>query len=751
MQIRDEPNGQQPEPQSTLRLATNGPTAPAPQPMMHADTGSDEGHLLDYLRVLHKRRWTAGTAFLIVLASVTAYTFTVTPIYEARTRLLIEAEGPNIINFTEVVDEQRTRADYYQTQYSILQSRQLARKTIGALQLWDSPHLGGQPRSGIVATLFGVKPAVPTDQPSAAETSAQSRAIDRFLDNLTISPIRNSRLVDVKYQLSDPELAMRVVNAIAKNYIDQNLEYKFTASKEASDWLGDRLAEQRRQVESAETALQRYREQHDAISLHDHENIVVQKLSDLNAAVTQARTERFQKQALYRQLESLGGKNGGLDTFPAILSNTYIQQQKAELAQLQSQQSQLSEKLGEKHPEIIKIKTAIQLAQAKLEGEIAKVGQSVRNEYLSALAKENSLTRALDQQKAEAQTMNRKAIDYGVLERDVQSSKQIYESLLQRAKETGVSSELKTSNIRVVDAAERPREPASPRKLLNLTLALFGGSLSALGLAFFFEYVDSRIKTPEEIRTHLGLVPLGMVPAIDPSSWQGNAPLICNGVPPGFAEAIRAIRTNVLFSSAAEGARTLLITSTAPGEGKTLIAANLAIGLAQAGQRVLLIDADMRCPRLHDMFKQKQEPGLSNLMVGHAAPSACIRKSSVIGLWLLTSGRVPPNPAELLGSQRFKEFIRSLGEHFDSVIIDSPPALAVTDAAVAAAAATGVVFVIGAEMTSRQSAKIALQQLENGHPRFLGAVLNRVELERNAYYYSGYYKREYVQYYQAAR
>jgi capsular exopolysaccharide synthesis family protein len=242
-----------------------------------------------------------------------------------------------------------------------------------------------------------------------------------------------------------------------------------------------------------------------------------------------------------------------------------------------------------------------------------------------------------------------------------------------------------------------------------------------------------------------------MVPAIAEGSWKGHEPLISNGVPPGFAEAMRAIRTNVLFSSADEGARTLVVTSTAPGEGKTMIAANLAIGLAQAGQRVLLIDADMRRPRMHDMFHQKQEPGLSNLMVGHAAPSACIRKSGVVGLWLLTSGRVPPNPAELLGSQRFKEFIRSLGEHFDSVIIDSPPALAVTDAAIAASAASGIVFVVGAEMTSRQAAKIAIQQLQNGRPRFVGAVLNRVELEKNAYYYSGYYKREYVQYYQAAR
>ena len=751
MQTGEELSGGEAEAPAGLRLAASSTSSASVPPIVHhTDTGAD-AHLIDYVKILYKRRWTAATAFLIVLAIVTTYTFTVTPVYEAKTRVLIEAEGPNVINFSEVVDEQRTKADYYQTQYNILQSRQLARKTIEALHLWDSPYLGGKPRTGFLSALFPAKATEAKNAANSNETSDQSPVIDRFLDNLTVSPIRNSRLVDLKYQLSDADLATRIANAIAKSYIEQNLEYKFTTSKEASDWLGDRLAEQRRQVEAAESALQRYREQHDAISLQDHENIVVQKLADINAAVTQAKTDRFQKQALYNQLQSLGGRNGSLDTFPAILSNTYIQQQKAELAQLQSQQSQLSEKLGDKHPEIIKIRTAIQLAQAKLDGEIAKVVQAVRNEYLATVAKENSLTRALDQQKGEALAMNRKAIDYGVLERDVQSSKQIYESLLQRAKETGVSRELKTSNIRVVDAAERPSVPASPKKLLNFTLAFFGGGILAISLAFFFEYIDSRIKTPDEIRTYLGLTPLGMVPAVDPGSWQGNGPLISNGVPPGFAEAIRAIRTNVLFSSAEEGARTLVVTSTAPGEGKTMVAANLAVGLAQAGQRVLLIDADMRCPRLHDLFKHKQEPGLSNLMVGHAAPSACIRKSNAMGLWLLTSGRVPPNPAELLGSQRFKEFIRSLSEHFDTVVIDSPPTLAVTDAAVAAAAASGVVFVIGAEMTTRKAAKVAIQQLENARVRIVGAVLNKVELERNAYYYSGYYKREYVQYYQAAR
>jgi capsular exopolysaccharide synthesis family protein len=433
-----------------------------------------------------------------------------------------------------------------------------------------------------------------------------------------------------------------------------------------------------------------------------------------------------------------------------VLSNTYIQQQKADLAHLQSQYLQLSEKLGDRHPEMIKVRSAIELAQTKLNGEVAKVVQSVRAEYQAAVAKENSLIAALNQQKAEAQAMNRKAIDYGVLERDVQTSRQVYEALLQRAKETGVSSELKTSNIRVVDRAERPRAPVSPRTSLNLTLGFGFGLLLAVGLAFFFEYVDSSLKSPDQIKAYLGLPTLGMVPALNPKTWQGRELLLNGGVPPNFAEAFKALRTNVLFSAPDEGPRRLLITSTGPGEGKTTVAANLAIGFAQSGQRVILIDADMRRPRVHEVFGHQQEPGLSNLLVGHSTASATIRKSGVPGLWLLTAGRIPPNPAELLGSQRFREFIELLSEHFDSVIIDSPPIMAVTDSAVAARAATGVVFVVGAEMTSHHAARTAVEQLENGHPHFLGVVLNRVELERNSYYYSGYYRREYAQYYRAA-
>jgi capsular exopolysaccharide synthesis family protein len=321
---------------------------------------------------------------------------------------------------------------------------------------------------------------------------------------------------------------------------------------------------------------------------------------------------------------------------------------------------------------------------------------------------------------------------------------------MQRAKETGVSAELRTSNIRVVDAAEVPRSPVRPNKQMNLMLALFGGCLFGGGLAFFFEYMDNRIKSPDEIKAHLNLAFLGLVPAINTERIAHNAPLPNNGAPANFSEAFRSIRTNVLFSSAEAGSRSIAVTSTGPGEGKTLVASNLAAGLAQAGQRVLLIDADMRRPRLHTLFDQNQEPGLSNLLTGHAKASAAVSKSCIPGLWLMPSGALPPNPAELLGSQRFKDFIATLADHFDWVLLDTPPVMAVTDAALVAHCTTGVLFVVGCEMTNRHAAAEAIEQLLSAKAKILGAVLNRVNVERNAYYYSHYYKREYRDYYKSA-
>ena len=712
-------------------------------------------HLVDYLRVLYKRRWAASTILLLVLLAALVQIFTATRVYEARTRILIESNEPNVVAFKEVIDQAQAQSDYYQTQYNILQSRTLARDTIEKMRLWESPLLGDT--DGFLSrTSAQVRRLIPYAHDggaavpqSANRSGAQSRSIDVFLQNLTIAPVRNSRLVDIRFRLADPTVAAAVANGIAENYIEQSLAYKFTASRDANDWLQDQLAEQRANVEASELALQKYREQNDAISLDDRQNIVVQKLADLNAAVTRAKTERLQKEASYRQLEAGGRDPALLDTFPAILGNTFIQQQKSELAALQRQQAQLGDRLGDRHPDMVKIRSAIQNAQAELQTEIAKVVQAVGTEYRAALAQETSLATALNQQKSEALAMNRKAIEYTVLERDVESGRQIYQSLMQRARETSVARDLKSSNIHVVDRAEIPRQPSSPRVVMSLGLAMFGGLFLACGIAFFFEYLDSRIKTPEEIETYLGLPSIGLIPALG-TTWRNREPLVNRGVPPNFAEAFRTLRTNVYFSVAEKSCRVVVVTSSAPREGKTVVASNLAIGFAHLGQRVLLMDADLRRPRVHEMLAEDQEPGLSNAIVGDTKVSDAVRRTEVPGLCLLTAGRIPPNAAELLGSRRFKDLLASVRTQFDWVIIDSPPVMAVADPTILASMADSVVFVVAAETTSHRIARRAVEQLKRGRVVLAGGVLNRVQIARHGYYYAQYYRPEYADYYGAA-
>lgn len=714
-------------------------------------SGDRDPHLREYLLTLYKRRWTATAAFAVVLGCVIAYTFTATPVYQATARVLIDAERQNIIEFKEVVEPDEARTDYYQTQYNLLESRSLARKTLTNLQLWNHPEFAPGAASGPAAWLHALRAMWPaTGQPAAGtspgvdETRAESAAIDSFLQHLAVSPLRASRLTDVSLRSSDPALAARVVNEHTRGFIEQNLEYRFMASKEASDWLAGQLQEQRKQVAVAEAALQRYRESNDAISLQDRENIVVQKLADLNGALTRAKTERIEKEARYNQIVAIQRRNASLDTFPAILANSFIQQQKTELAALERQALQLGERLGDRHPEMVKLRTAIQGAQARLDAEIAKVMESVRNEFLAAQAQERSLFEALEAQKQEALSMNRKAIDYGVLQREIETSRQVYESLLQRAKETGVSTELRTSNIRVVDAAEVPRSPVSPRRLLNLAGGLLGGLALGIFLAFFFEYIDNRLKTPDDVGQHLGLPALAILPRV-PGSGE---PLLTATVAAGFSEAIRCLRTNLLFAKAQEqGPRTLVVTSTGAEEGKSVTAANLAISLAEAGLRVLLVDADLRRPRVHEIMDAPQEPGLSNVLVGTATPSQAIRRTATNMLWLIAAGRVPPNPSELLGSEQFRRFLKSLDGFFDWVVLDSPPVLPVADASIMAQRSSGVLFVVDAEKTNRYRARHALTRLRRVKAPLLGVVLNGVDFTRNSAYYADYYSADDERYY----
>jgi capsular exopolysaccharide synthesis family protein len=716
--------------------------------------GDSELNLVQYLQMLYRRRYLALSVFLVTVVGTAVYTFTSPRLYLASARILIERDQPNVISFEEVLQQNSLTDDYYETQYQILQSRGLARRTIEALDLWDHPGFHTPPTRFSIGRML----MAPVDMvrgwlepdtgviPDPGETADQTAVIDALLAGLGIEPVRFSRLVDITFTSTDPRLAAIVTNGLAEEYIKQSVEFRSSTTKEASEFLEQQLAEQRKKLEASERALQAYRERTNSVPLQERQNIVVQKLEDLNSAVTRANTVRIQKEAAYNQIRAAQNNPAAIDSLPAVLSNQFIQQQKAELANLQRQRAQLSEKLGPNHPEMVRVNSAIETAETRIRAEIAQIVDAVRSEYEAAAAEERTLADALAQQKIEAQSLNRSGIQDGVLERDASANRQMFETLLKRTQETGVSEEIKTGNIRVVDAAQIPNGPVSPNVPNNLLLGLLSGLMLAVGIAFVLEYLDDRVKNPDELKRYLGLPFLGMVPAIFDKST-GNTPLITTNTSNMFSESFRSIRTNVLFSTAEEGGRLVVITSSVPGEGKTAVSSNISIALAQAGNRVLLIDADMRKPRVHEVFGRPLTPGLSNLLVGNATASEAIQEGAATNLWMMPAGSHPPNPAELLGSKRFRDFTAFVLQYFDWVIIDTPPVMAVTDAVIAGNLAHGVVFVVGSEMTSRRIAQRAVEQLQNGQAKFLGAVLNRVDLEHNSYYYSRYYRPDYGSYY----
>lgn len=725
---------------------------------------SNESHFVDYLRLLSKRRWTAITVFSLVMLGVAWTTFTATPIYESSAQLLIENDTQNVITFKEVVEQERTTAEYYQTQYRILQSRALAKATIEKLDLWNNPEFGTSLAtvdktpsrfrrmidpaislaSRVLTPLFGQPPPSPVaETPEAAETAAQSRVISGFLQRLTVSPVRNSRLVDVRFRSTDPARAAAIANALAQAYIDRTLEFKFLATKEASEWLANQLAEQRKRVEETENALQQYRERQGALSTDEPQ--LMQKLGELNSAVTKAKTLRIEKETVYRQLEQVS-QDQNLDASPLVLNSAPIQALRTRQAELE-RELRARGRLGARHPDIIKLNADVAAVKTQLRDEVNNVFNATKNDYLTAKLQEDQLVAAVNAVKADLIRMNRTGTEYRALDRDVVSNRQIFDVLLQRAKETDISRELRPNNIRIADEASVPRSPVWPRTQRNLLFGLLGALILAVGFAFVAEYLDDKIKSPEEIRAVLRLPCLGIVPKV--KARAGKPVLLHNDASPVFAESFRAVRTNVLF--AADQRRTLLVTSSRPGEGKSLIASNLAVGLALAGQRVLIVDADMRRPQVHSILDVKQQPGLSELLSGPIKASDAIQSTLTPGLWVLSSGAVAPNPAELLSSSRLTKFLASVAEQFDWVIVDSPPVLAVTDPSLLAHACSAVVFVVASEKTDRATALKALEQLDGAKAQFIGAVLNQVDLARNAFFYAPYYRRDYTKYYAAAK
>jgi capsular exopolysaccharide synthesis family protein len=686
--------------------STLAPTAQAAVVRQHTD---GEIAISDVVRRLG-RRWKLVAAVVVAFLSIAAvYNVRATRFFEARTRVLVDPDSPQVAPFRQLTED-TTRTDYFVTQVEVLHSRDVARKTLEKL------HLLGE------------------------DARQQASQIDLLLASLTVTPIRSemggSRVINVAITSTDAYSAAQFANGVAQTYVEQNLEARRKGSREATAWLTDRLSELRGQVNTREGALQQYREQKDAVSLDERQNIVVQKLAQLNQAVTAARTERIEKEALYQQLVAIQERGVPVDTFPAIIANSFIQGLKAELASLQRERAQLSEQLGDLHPDMIKVNTAIDAAQRRLNAEMAKVIEGVKNDYIAAQAREKGLLAALDDQKREVLNLNQKAIGYTALQRDASSTQQIFESVLQRVKETELSGQLQSNNVRVLDFAEVPRSAVWPRQQLNLFVALVGGLFLGVALVIGLEYLDPRIAHPDDIKDALGLPMLGVAPRL---SALNNGPLTDDKLPPEFHEALRGIRTRILLSPIATSARSIAVTSAMPGEGKTMLASGLAISLAKAGRRVLLIDADMRRAQMHRIFDVARSPGLSNILAGDVkAPAVICESTGVEGLSILPAGDELPMLSEPLDSESVAALLQGFSERFDLIVLDCPPVMAVADASIIAHAVSSVMLVVGAG-TSREVAQAAAERLTSVHARIVGAVLNKAESYRGSPYYYHYY------------
>jgi polysaccharide biosynthesis transport protein len=722
-----------------------------------------EVHVLDRLSVLYKYRRVVIVVFALVVAWFLVQSYTTTPMYRATAQLVIEEDTPGLGTPTDIAQSQILQDSdlYFNTQHRVLRSRDLGRRVVGKLDLHQVPEFNGQgpKQTALQIGIAKVKAAVrkPFDgllgtQPSrvaveprhADESAAEAGYVDAMLGRIQVDPIRGSHLVDVSFVAADPVFAARAANTIVGEYVAANLELKVGDLSKQLEWLVAEVGRQQQLVLASERKLSEYRETQDAGALANNQNIVVSRLNQLDEAVIKARTTRIEKQEVWNQVQRAGENR---DVLAVIIQGPSIQALRTQVTDLQRQRAALAERYGELHPERKKNITDLANAERQYADALSKAASGAKGEYEAAMAQERSLTRELDAQKTATTSLNRKGINYSVLEREAETYRNIYNAMLQRERELRVIANSRTNNVRIVDPAEPPGGPFTPDHRSDSIYAILFGLVISCALAFGLDYLDDTVKTPEDITRRLRLRFLGLVPAV-----RGDRnPMLSGPVPHDFGEAFRALRTSLVGLAAHNGPKVLAVTSAQPLEGKTTTAVNVAMALAVGGSRVLLIDADMRRPNVHKALRMANDRGLSTLLAGQARMREVVQRTHDPNLLVIAAGRTPANPSELLASDRMRALVDGLESGpFDWVIIDTPPVLAVTDAVIVAPLVSGVMFVIGADMTRWRLAQRAVEMLHSANPRAVAAVLNKVDFARNRYYYSRYYGHQYKSYYSEA-
>ena len=756
------------DPETKISLYDTTPAAIAKRrtpavPSFEADEADKVPDLLEYGRVIKKRRATILTIAFVVFTIGLFATLKEKPVYRARVLVEIQKENPDIPTLQELFQVESISDTYLETQYRILKSENLARRVIADLKL-DRLTEFYQPASWWIRPKqeASLSPAGDAGGNVSPESVIDNEVLKKFQDRLDVEPLKRSRLVEVSFESNDRNLAAQVVNTLAATYIQQNLEARWQASQKASEWLSQQLLGMKSKLEKSEDDLQQYARDNGLLFLETDkgtsENIVTQRLRQLQEELTKSQADRYEKESLYLLVQQ-----GDFASLPGVFNNKLMQDLTEKLAELERERSRLSSIFNPDYPQVKEIQSQIDEAQTTLSGERERAAKAITNDYRAAVERENMLQQAFKDQQREADLIAEKSVQYNILKREADTNKQLYVGLLEKLKETGVSTSMKATNIRVIDPAYPPKKPDSPRIPLNLSLALLLGLSLGIGAAFLQEHLDNSFKTAGEIERFLQLPALASVPAIE-SSTNGNGHGLYararhlandkhrstsivpswnriegNGQNTPLAEAFHELRTSVLLSTAKHPPRTLLVTSAKGGEGKTTVAANLAVSLAQLGEKVLLIDADLRRPSLHKFFGVANTSGLVNFLTGSPDWRSLLSQAAPIGLFVLPSGPVPPNPADLLSSEYMPVLIREATKEYKFVVLDSPPLLNLADSRVLATLVDGVILVVGGGITPRELVHRAYASAVDAGSHVLGATINFADAKSDYYSY-GYHQ-----------
>jgi len=714
------------------------------QPIEGSFVEEDEINLRDLWQVLLRRKWVVLIFFFIVVSATIIATYLSTPIFRSSLTLQINRDTPKILDYQDITPSESVyEKDFYQTQYELLRSRSLAQRVIDQLGLKDNVIFSGKIVSqeeddNGVGALLGVNKSNQSESIKIA--IERNKLVNRFLGNLTIEPVKRSRLVKIHYDSPNANLAAKISNAVAKNYINMNLERRFDSSSYAKTFIADRLRQIRASLEDSERQVNEFARANGIINLNDSQPMVLKQLQQVNDMLSTAENNRIEAEALY--LEMLETKGQGLNQ---ILNSSVIQQLKHLLAELESEYQEKLNIYKSAYPTMVQLQGRVKEIKQKINDEMKNIRSAIFSNFKAQKREEVLLLDKLSKLKQKVLDLQDRSIRYKILQRETNTNKQLYQGLLQRMKEVGVAGGISTNNITIIDKAEIPLNKHKPNLSLNALLAMIFGLIGGIFLAFFFEYFDDTIKAPADLEKHTQLPVLGIVPELKSVAnslhiKDTEVGLISfHDSRSAIAEAYRSTRTALQFSTPSGTPDVLLVTSASPGEGKTTSALNIATTFSQMGSKVLLIDTDLRNPSIHNALGIDNSKGLTNYLAGGASPFEVSQHTMIMRLFVIPSGPLPPNPAELLTSKKMKDLLEQAKSKFDCVILDGPPVMGLADALVLANMADGTVVVIESGATRHEHLQSALKRLHTTKAAIVGGILSKYTAQGGEDYYNSYY------------